>query len=218
MKTIRKAGLAASLLAVSSVASADWSANIGYASEYYFRAVPQNTSSASGGVDYEADSGFYIGTWAADVGDGLEVDGYFGYGTSVGDVDLSIGYTGYFYTGDFDTEYHEINLGAGFGIFSLDVAVGQHEVELGSDEDYTHYALSAEKDGLYGTFAGFAQDWDGQYLELGYGMTVAEIDLGVALIVVLDEIVIDAVPTAAPVLLSPEDETLVFSISKSFDL
>ena len=33
------------------------------------------------GADYE-NGGFYIGTWAADVGDGLEVDYYFGYGVA----------------------------------------------------------------------------------------------------------------------------------------
>ena len=218
MKTIHKAGLAASLLAVSSVASAEWSANIGFASEYIFRGILQNTSSASGGVDYEADSGFYIGTWAADVGDGLEVDGYFGYGASIGDFDLGIGYTGYFYTGDFDTEYHEINLSAAYSIFSLDVAVGQHDVEFGSDEDFTHYALTAEKNGFYGTFAGFAQDYDGQYLDIGYGTTVAEIDLGVSLIAVVDDIVIDVDPAVEPVLLNATDETIVFTIGKSFDL
>ncbi len=217
MKTIMRTGLLAALLMLSGIANAGWSANIGYASEYYFRGVPQKNSSASGGVDYESDGGFYVGTWAADVGDGLEVDGYLGYGTTVGDVDLSIGYTGYFYTGDFDTEYHEINLGAGYGIFSLDVALAQHEVDDGSDEDITYYALTAEKNGFYGTFAGFAQDWEGEYLEFGYGTTVAGIDLGLALIIV-DEIAID-VDSETPVsILSEDDEVVLFTIGKTFDL
>ena len=44
-------------------------------------------SSASAGVDYE-EGGFYIGTWAADVGDGLEIDGHDlrGHGQAVGIV------------------------------------------------------------------------------------------------------------------------------------
>ena len=50
MNTIRNAGLAASLLAVSSAASADLTANIGYASEYVFRGIPQKPSSASAGT------------------------------------------------------------------------------------------------------------------------------------------------------------------------
>ena len=84
-----------------------------------------STDLAPAAVSTTSQSGFYVGTWAADVGDGLEVDGYFGYGGEVGDFSYSVGYTGYFYTGDFDDTYQEINLGAGFGIVTLDVAVGE---------------------------------------------------------------------------------------------
>ena len=86
------------LLLMTTTAQADLTGNLGYMSEYHFRGILQKVSSVSGGLDYES-GGFYVGSWAADVGDGLEVDGYFGYGTEVGDVDLSVGYTGYFYTG-----------------------------------------------------------------------------------------------------------------------
>ena len=82
MKTILKSGLVAVLLAASATASADWSANLGFASEYYYRGIFQSSSSASGGLDFES-GGFYAGTWAADVGDGLEVDLYGGYGGEV---------------------------------------------------------------------------------------------------------------------------------------
>ena len=211
MKALTKTALVATLLAASTVAQADTTANIGYASEYHFRGILQKTSSASGGVDYES-GGFYIGTWAADVGDGLEVDGYFGYGTTVGDVDLSIGYTGYFYTGDFDDEYHEINLGAAYGIVSLDVAIGQYDGDFdpttaGDQSDYIFYSLTIEgESGLYATLGGFSQDAEGEYLEVGYGTTVAELDLGISLIHANDDHIGEA------------DESLVFTIGKSFDL
>ena len=219
MKTLIKTSLVGALLATSSTALADWSGNIGWASEYHFRGIFQKNSSASAGLDYES-GGFYAGTWAADVDngcdsetgecfDGLEVDLYFGYGTTVGDVDLSVGYTGYYYTGDFDDTYQEINLGAGFGAVSLDVAVGKWDAFDGPEEDYTYYALTyAAENGLYATVAGFAQDFDGEYLELGYGTTVteAEVDLGVALILANDD------------LIGESDESLVFTIGKSFDL
>jgi len=198
-----KTGLALTLLA--STAQADFSANLGYASEYHYRGILQKNSSASGGLDYEQ-GGFYVGTWAADVGDGLEVDGYFGYGTDVGDVSLSVGFTGYYYTGDFDDTYQEINLGAGFGMLSLDVAIGEYDNFDGPTQDYTYYALTLEKDGFYGTYAGFSQDADGEYLELGYGTTVSDIDLGIALILANDD------------LIGQDDESLVFTIGKSFDL
>ena len=86
-------------------ANAEVSYNIGYASEYYYRGILQKSSSGSAGVDFEQ-GGFYLGTWAADVGDGLEVDLYGGYGveTDAG-VSMSVGFTGYYYTGDFDDTY-----------------------------------------------------------------------------------------------------------------
>jgi len=206
MKTILRAGLAGILLASATVAQADWSANLGWASEYHFRGIFQHSSSASGGVDYEA-GGFYAGTWAADVGDGLEVDGYFGFGGEAGDFSYSIGYTGYFYTGDFDDTYQEVNLGAGFGILSLDVAVGQYDNFDGPTLDYTYYALTLESEsGFYATYAGFSQDADGEYLQLGYGTTVADIDLGIAVILANED------------LIGEDDESLIFTIGKSFDL
>ena len=206
MKTLSKSALLGTLLVVSSAANADWSANVGYASEYHFRGILQKTSSASGGFDYESDTGFYAGTWAADVGDGLEVDGYFGYGTDVGDVSLSIGFTGYYYTGDFDDTYQEINLGAGFGILSIDVAVGEYDNFDGPTLDYTYYAATLENNGFYGTVAGFSQDAEGEYVELGYSTTISEIDFGVALIFANDD------------LIGEDDESLIFTVGKSFDL
>ena len=196
-------GLALTLLA--STAQADLSANLGYASEYHYRGILQKNSSASGGLDYEQ-GGFYVGTWAADVGDGLEVDGYFGYGTDVGDVSLSVGFTGYYYTGDFDDTYQEINLGAGFGLLSLDVAIGEYDNFTGPTLDYSYYALSIEKDGFSATLGSFAQDFDGDYLQLGYDTTISEIDFGVALIFANDDLVGD------------KEESLIFTIGKSFDL
>ena len=205
MKTAVRTTLVGTLLAASGLAHADWSANLGYMSEYHFRGILQKTSSVSGGVDFEQ-GGFYAGTWAADVGDGLEVDGYFGYGADVGEVSLSIGYTGYFYTGDFDDTYQEINLGAGFGILSIDVAIGEYDNFDGPTLDYTYYAATLEKNGFYGTYAGFSQDADGEYLELGYGTTISEIDFGIALILANDD------------LIGEDDESLIFTIGKSFDL
>lgn len=205
MKTQLKSGLLLTLLAVTGIAEADWSANLGYASEYHYRGILQKESSANGGIDYTA-GGFYAGTWAADVGDGLEVDIYGGYGADVGDVSLSVGFTGYYYTGDFDDTYEEINLGAGFGLLSLDVAVGQYDNFDGPTADYTYYALTLEKNGFYGKYAGFTQDFEGEYFQFGYGTTIAEIDLGLSLIFANEDLVGDA------------EESIVFTIGKSFDL
>jgi len=210
MKTVLRTGLLFSLLAVTGVANADWSANVGFASDYYYRGLFQKQSSASGGVDYET-GGFYAGVWVADVGgdiapDGIEIDGYFGYGLDVGAVSLTAGYTGYFYTGDFDDTYQEINLGAGIGILSLDVAVGQYENFDGPTNDYTYYALTLEKNGFYGKYAGFSQDFEGEYFETGYGTSVADFDVGVYLLFSNKDLTGEA------------NEAIVFTIGKAFDL
>ena len=81
---VTKTALAALALVAASTAQAELSANLGFASDYYFRGILQAGSSANGGLDFES-GGFYAGTWAADVKDGLEVDGYFGYGGELGD-------------------------------------------------------------------------------------------------------------------------------------
>ena len=191
---------------LSTVALAEWSANIGYSSEYIFRGIPQKNSSASAGLDYEKD-GFYVGTWGADVGDGLEVDGYFGFGGDAGEFGYSLGYTGYFYTGDFDDTYQEINLGGSYGPFTLDVAVGRYDNFGGPTQDYSHFALGLAHKGFFGTVGGFGNDFAGEYLELGYSTSVSEVDVTVAVVLSNDD------------LLGPgaDDENVYFRIGKSFD-
>ena len=158
------------------------SANIGWVSEYLYRGIFQEDSSAFAGVDYAHDSGFYLGTWGADVGDGLETDLYFGF--AGGDnFTYKIGYTGYFYTDDFDDTYNEVNLGIGYGIFALDVAIGEWD-GFGTPADYTFTSvtISPEK-GPYYKFGSFSDDFDGDYFELGYTYSIedAGVDLSVAL-------------------------------------
>jgi uncharacterized protein (TIGR02001 family) len=92
MKTFLCTSLITTLLLGTGVAQAEWSANAGFASDYYYRGIFQHNSSPSGGLDFESGS-LYAGTWVADVGDGLEIDGYFGYAAVVGYVYLSIGFT-----------------------------------------------------------------------------------------------------------------------------
>ena len=205
MRTFLTTTLIGSLLTISSMAQAELTANAGFASEYYYRGIFQESSSASGGLDFGS-SGFYAGTWAADVGDGLEVDGYFGYGAAIGEMSYSVGFTGYYYTGDFDDTYQEINLGAGYGMVSLDVALGEYDNFDGPTQDYTYYALTVENKGFYGKYAGFTRDFAGEYVEVGYGTTVAEIDVGVALIFSNKDLV------------GENDEAVVFTVGKSFDI
>ena len=217
MKNILKTGLVtligAGSLATASIASADVSYNIGFASEYHYRGVFQKNSSASAGVDYE-EGGFYLGTWTADVGDGLEVDVYGGYGIETEEgFSASIGFTGYYYTGEFDDTYEEINLNFGYGLFGLEYSVGEYDNFGGPDLDYDFLAgtLSFEN-GIYATYGTFGDDFDGDYLELGWGTTVSEIDFGIAVILASDELS-DQLDDDGD---ATEGESLVFTIGKTF--
>jgi len=199
------AGLAALILLTANAAYAELTANLGFASDYYYRGIFQAPNSVSAGLDYE-ENGFYAGAWTADVKDGLEIDGYFGYGASVGDFNYSVGYTGYFYTGDFDDTYQELNLGTSYGFLSVDVALGRYDNFAGPTLDYTFYSLTLEKDGFYGKYAGFSNDFAGEYFEVGFGTTIADVDIGIAAIFANKDLV------------GTNEESLVLSIGKSFDL
>ena len=199
------------------MAEGSWSANIGFASEYYYRGIKQDESAASGGIDYE-NGGFYAGVWTSSVDDGdedsgLEVDGYFGYGIETeSGFGASLGFTTYQYTeNEFDTEYNEVNLNLSYGIASLEYSVGEHDVEAGDDEDYTFVALTLEHNGFYGTYGSFSNDWEGDYVELGYGTEVAGFDAGVALIFGSDDLGVEGTE-------GDNDEAIVFTFGKSFDL
>jgi hypothetical protein len=168
---------------VPATAMAEVSANIGWSSEYIFRGVYQEDSSAFAGADYVSDGGFYLGTWGADVGTGLETDLYFGYAGGE-TFTYKIGYTGYFYTDDFDDTYSEVNLGIGYGIFALDVAVGEWDgFGVPADYTFTSVTISPER-GPYFKVGSFSQDFDGDYFELGYTYSIedAGVDLSVAVV------------------------------------
>jgi len=187
----------------------DWSANIGYNSEYIYRGIPQKTSSAFAGLDLAA-GGFSAGAWTADVGDGLEVDLYGAYGFEAGDFGFSVGGTWYTYTGDFDDDYLELNLGASWKFLSFDMAIGEYGNFDGPTQNYQFYSLTASHNGFYGKVGLFADDFDGNYYEAGYGnnLTVKDVDLfDYALAVIYSD----------STLLSGESDTnLVLTLSKTF--
>lgn len=186
------------------------SANIGYNSEYIYRGIPQKSSSAFGGLDLGA-GGFYLGTWGADVGDGLEIDYYGGYGFDVGEFNFSVGGTLYTYTSDFDDTYLEANFSAGWRFLTFDAAVGKYDNFGGPTLHYQFYSVTAEYNGLYGKVGWFADDFDGTYVEGGYGntLTVQETDLfDYAFAVIYSD---------ATLLGGDSDTNFVFTVSKTFD-
>jgi uncharacterized protein (TIGR02001 family) len=210
-RTIATVCLALSLTAISAPTMAvDLSANIGYNSQYIYRGIPQKNSSAFGGLDLTA-NGFYLGTWAADVGDGIEIDYYGGYGFNVGDFNFGVGGTIYTYTGDFDDTYKEVNLSAGWKFLTFDAAIGNYDNFDGPTLNYQFYSVTAEYKGFYGKVGWFADDFDGTYLEGGYGntLTVKETDLfDYAFAVIYSD---------STLLGGSSDTNLVLTLNKTFD-
>jgi uncharacterized protein (TIGR02001 family) len=177
-------------------------------SEYHFRGIIQNgTATANGGLDYE-EGGFYAGVWGADVEDGLEIDLYAGYGHEFDSgLGLSAGVTTYMYTGDFDSRYDEINLGASFGKFSLEYTLGQQADDMAleiTEADYTFVGVSFEHEGFSATIGSFGKDFDGEYAELGYGFELNGFDVGVGLVISGSDL--------------DDDESVYFTIGKAFSL
>lgn len=205
---------ATAFVSVAAPAMADLSANVGYASEYYYRGIFQNESSASAGIDFEQ-NGFYAGAWTADVGDGLEYDVYGGYGLEFGDgFSVGVGVTGYYYTGEFDDTYEEINLTAGWKFISVSYSVGEYDNFDGASQDYDFLEVTVEYEGFYATYGEFGDDFDGDYIEFGYGVELGGFDLGVAAIFSSDELSDQLDSDGNPT----ESEALIFTLSKSFDL
>jgi uncharacterized protein (TIGR02001 family) len=210
-RKLAQLGLATSLAVAATPALAvDLSANIGYNSEYIFRGIPQKTSSAMGGLDLEA-GGFYLGTWGADVGDGLEIDYYGGYGFDLGPMSFGIGGTLYTYTGDSDDTYKEVNLSAGWSFLTFDAAIGSYDNFGGPKLDYEYYSLTAEYNGFYGRIATFENDFDGTYYEGGYGNTLTVQDTD------LFDYAFAVIYSDSTLLGGSSDTNFVFTLSKTFD-
>jgi hypothetical protein len=145
----------------------------------------------------------------------LETDLYFGYAGGE-DFTYKIGYTGYYYTDDFDDTYNEVNLGIGYGIFALDVAIGEWD-GFGTPADYTFTSITiAPEKGPYYKFGSFGDDFDGDYLELGYTYSMEDegVDLSIAAVFSDDLPVSDALDDGFASLDSGE-WALTFGIKKN---
>ena len=205
-----------STMMMPTLSQAGVSANVGMVSNYVFRGVEQTDSaSASAGLDYENDSGLYVGTWAADVENGLEYDFYAGWSGEIKGVSLGLGGTYYGYTNaSFDRPYKELNLSVGFAGVTLGYDKGVHEqASNAKDNDYYHAYINYEQNNFSATYGMLDLDEDTKkdalnYLELGYSMELAKgLDGSVNYVYSVPEN-------------SANDPTtyLILGISKSFDL
>ena len=115
------AGLSTSALAVDGL-----SANAAAASNYLWRGVTQTTNAAavSGGIDYEATSGFSAGAWAsnADWAENMtyELDVYAAYSNELDNgLGYSVGYIYYSYDSDAEADFSEVNFSLSYDAYSI---------------------------------------------------------------------------------------------------
>ena len=163
---MKKTLLAAAMLATSSVALADISANVTLASDYVFRGLSQtdNQIAIQGGFDYAHDSGFYVGTWASNVSEEFfnggarnasptfafggfsdpqtEVDLYVGYSGEYNDFGYDIGYLRYEYPGFGIADTNEIYVSGSYMGFGLSVNYSDELAFLPSSESAWYVAAS----------------------------------------------------------------------------
>lgn len=137
--------LASSAIAVSSTASAEWSANAAASNNYIWRGLTQtiNEAAISGGIDYAAESGFYVGTWASNVsyaaGDvfSYEHDVYAGFAGEAGSVAYDVGYLYYNYDDEAEFDFSEIYGSIGIGGFTFGVNIlADTEAKEGVGQDF----------------------------------------------------------------------------------
>jgi uncharacterized protein (TIGR02001 family) len=201
---IKKTLIATALLASSSTALAEISANVTLATDYAFRGVSQtdNQFAIQGGFDWSHSSGIYLGTWASNVdsqffGGGtdpqIELDLYGGFANEFSNgLGYDIGYLRYQYPGGSDFNTNEFYGSLSYMGFSASVNYSDELAFVGSDSSAWYWAAGYEHTFPYeigfsahiGYNAGSAYSDDdalgGTYTDwsLGLSKNVAGVDLG----------------------------------------
>ncbi|MDG1732008.1 MAG: TorF family putative porin [Thalassotalea sp.] len=121
-----------STVSTSALAVEGLSANAAATSNYLWRGQEQTDGAAavSGGIDYEASSGFYVGTWASDAtwaeGMTYELDIYGGFAGEINEsISFDVGFIYYAYPDELsgDADFSEVYGSLSFGDLSVGVAV-----------------------------------------------------------------------------------------------
>jgi uncharacterized protein (TIGR02001 family) len=159
-------------------------ANVSLTSNYIFRGVSQtqNEPAIQGGFDYSHASGFYLGTWASNVGwvsqgyetnNSMEIDLYGGFKGAVDDFGYDVGVITYYYPGDQiaganDPNTTEIYLGGSWKFLSAKYSytVSNQFVGWGTSANPTGDTKGSSYIELNGNYA-FEDGW-GVLGHLGY--------------------------------------------------
>ncbi|MBX2834471.1 MAG: TorF family putative porin [Micavibrio sp.] len=135
----------------------EYSANVGFYSEYSFRGIAQSDEhpAIQGGFDVSHDSGLYAGIWGSNVdfNDGseanLETDIYAGYSGSVNNFSYDLGVIYYAYPGanrSLNYDFVEFSAAAGydFDVFSTSVAFNYSPEYFGDSGNALYSAFAVD--------------------------------------------------------------------------
>lgn len=150
----------AALAMLPAQARAGVSGSVALTSDYVFRGVSQTNREPAlqGGMEYAADSGFYLGAWgsnvswlsdlstaAAPVSNSLELDGYLGYRGTLGKtVGIDAGALYCRYPGDYPPGFNspdtgEVYVGVSAGLFSAKYSYALTDLFGYADSDGSGY-------------------------------------------------------------------------------
>ena len=151
--------------------------NIGYMSDYWYRGVFQSESAVSFGADVDVGN-LYVGTWMADVDQGIEMDVYAGTTFKIFGFDSYAGVTGYYYSDNFDSDYQEFNTGLSYGPISYDYSVGDYKTA--TEQDYTWSEVTARiTRNLSFSYGAWGKDLKGSVTKVNYNIMWHDFDVGV---------------------------------------
>lgn len=151
-------------LAPVGMARAGASGSVALTSDYIFRGVSQTNQEPAlqAGLEYAADSGFYVGTWGsninwlsdlstpeAPISSSLELDAYAGYRGKFGDsIGFDVGALYYWYPGDYPSGFNsadtaELYFGISAGVFSAKYSYALTDLFGYADSDGSGYLDAA---------------------------------------------------------------------------
>lgn len=142
VSNFNKTLVASGLLALTSVASAEFSGNVALTTDYVWRGYSQTNEEPAiqGGFDFAAKSGVYFGTWGSNVDFGtsaapgkeqLELDLYGGWAGEFGGFGLDVGAIRYNYFEDNGSDFSEAYVGGSWKWFSVQANIQVQGADIG---------------------------------------------------------------------------------------
>lgn len=162
MNNLQRTIIATGFLVCTSVALAGeppFTGNVALTTDYAFRGISQTAEDPAiqGGFDFAAASGLYAGVWGSNLNFGeavandarLETDVYAGYRLQTGKLEWDVGVIHYAYPGtadEFDYDFTEAYLGAGYGPLSVKFSYSDDFTGEVAGDDESAYYIEANAD------------------------------------------------------------------------